>query len=149
MMASRKNPWIEINNMRNEMDKIMNETMNLKMKSPCDGNRFSLWQPFTDLYETDSRLIIEIELPGVLRENIHMEVQGGQLIVYGEKKLEKDASGSAYQVLERSYGPFSRLFILPDNIQSSEISAALRNGVLFISIPKIKREKKRVAIEIS
>ncbi|MCA1742962.1 MAG: Hsp20/alpha crystallin family protein, partial [Desulfonatronovibrio sp.] len=98
-MASQKNPWIEIDNMRNEMDKIMNETMNLKMKSPKDGNRFSLWQPVTDLYETDTQLIIEIELPGVLRENINMEVQGDQLIVYGEKKLEKDASGSAYQVL--------------------------------------------------
>lgn len=148
-MASQKKPWIEINNMRNEMDKIMNEAMSLKMKPPGDGNRFSLWQPIADLYEIESRLIIEIELPGVLRENINMEVQGDQLIVYGEKKLEKDASGSAYQVLERSYGPFSRLFILPDNIQSSEISAVFRNGVLFISIPKVKKHKKRVAIEIS
>lgn len=147
-MTKQNTPWIEIKNMRDEMDRIMNETLNLK---PCPGkgsNRFSLWQPVADLYETPSHIIIEMELPGVLQENISLEAQGEHLSVFGEKKLEKDASGSAYHVLERSYGPFSRSFVLPDYAESSEISAVFRNGILVVTIPKSDAKKKTYNIQI-
>ncbi len=148
-MAKKSNPWIEIKSMRDEMDKIMNETMNLKMKSRNERNRLSLWQPVADFYETPTHLVIEMELPGVSQENINLETQSNQIMVYGEKMLEKEASGSAYQTLERSYGPFSRVFLLPDYVESSSITAVFKNGILRVRIPKVSRLKKPVNIDIN
>ncbi|MFO7728187.1 MAG: Hsp20/alpha crystallin family protein [Desulfonatronovibrio sp.] len=148
-MDRKFNPWLEIISMRDEMDKIMNETMNLKMDTRSRKNRLSLWQPVTDMFETDSHLVLEMELPGVFQENINLELQGGQLVVYGEKKLEKEASGSAYQMLERSYGPFSRVFQLPENIDPSTVTAVYKNGTLRVSMLKTDKFKKPVSINIT
>lgn len=148
-MDKKSNPWIEIKNMRDEMDRIMSETMNLRMKSGRQTSRLSLWQPVADLYETGQHLVLEIELPGVFQENINLEVQSNQLMVYGEKILEKEASGAAYQMLERSYGPFSRVFMLPDWIETSEINAVFKDGILRISMPKTSRQKEPLSITIS
>jgi len=148
-MVRKADPWIEIISMRDEMDKIMNETMNLKMTSRSERSRFSLWQPVADLYETGTHLVIEMELPGVFQENINLEIHGNQIMVYGEKKLEKEASGSAYQMLERSYGPFSRVFVLPDHTESSFITAVFKNGILRVRIPKASKPNKPVNIEIT
>jgi HSP20 family protein len=148
-MVKKTNPWIEIKNMRDEMDKIMNETMNFKLQSKSERNRLALWQPVADLYETGAYLVIEMELPGVLQENINLEIQGNQIMVFGEKMLEKEASGSAYQMLERSYGPFSRVFMLPDYIESSAVTAVFKNGVLRVRLPKKSKQKKPISIDIA
>ncbi|MFP4400233.1 MAG: Hsp20/alpha crystallin family protein [Desulfonatronovibrio sp.] len=148
-MERKFNPWQEIISMRDKMDKIMNETMNFKMETRTRKNRLSLWQPLTDMFETDSHIVLEMELPGVFQENINLEIQGSQLVVYGEKKLEKEASGSAYQMLERSYGPFSRVFKLPENIDPSTVAAVYKNGTLRVSILKTDKFKKRVSISIT
>ncbi len=150
-MVKEINPWMEIKSMREEMDRIMNETMNLKMQSKCERSRLSLWQPVADVYETEVHLVIEMELPGVMQENINLEVHGSQIMVYGEKKLEKEASGSAYQVLERSYGPFSRVFVLSDNIDidTSPVTAVFNNGILRVLIPKVSKLKKKVNIDVA
>ncbi len=148
-MIKKTSPWIEIKSMRDEMDKIMNETMNLRMQSKSGRDRLSLWQPLADLYETGSHLVIEMELPGVLRENINLEVHGNQVMVFGEKILEKEASGSAYQLLERSYGPFSRVFMLPEYIETTAITAFFKNGILRVRIPKENKQKKPVSISIA
>lgn len=148
-MDRKFNPWLEIISMRNEMDKIMNETMNFKTDTKTRKNRLSLWQPVTDMFETDSHLVLEMELPGVFQENINLELQGSQLVVFGEKKLEKEASGSAYQMLERSYGPFSRVFHLPENIDPSSVTAVYKDGTLRVSILKEDKHKKPVSINIT
>lgn len=149
-MGRKSDPWLEIENMRQEMDRIMDETVRMKIKPTRGRNQISLWQPLADLYESRTHLIIEMELPGVLQEDVNLEVQADQLIVYGEKKLEKDAAGSAYQMLERSYGPFSRVFFLPEEADCSRTSAVFKNGVLTISIPKAApRQKKSFRIQIS
>ncbi|WP_150112178.1 Hsp20/alpha crystallin family protein [Desulfonatronovibrio hydrogenovorans] len=148
-MVSKANPWTEIKSMREEMDRIMNESMNQKMTGKNLRSRLSLWQPVADLYQTEDLLVVEMELPGVHQANVNLEIQGNQLMVYGEKKMEKEATGSAYQMLERSYGPFSRVFILPDNIDSTAIKAVFANGILSVFIPKAAKVKKPVSIKIS
>jgi HSP20 family protein len=149
VMVKKNSPWTEIKSMRDEMDKIMDETMNLKTRPGQGANRLSLWQPLADIYETGTELVIEVELPGVVQEDINLEVHGTQLSVNGEKKLEREASRSAYQMLERSYGPFSRVFVLPGNIETAPITAVFKNGVLRMRIPKVSRSKTKVNIEVA
>jgi HSP20 family protein len=148
-MVKKASPWIEIKSMRDEMDKIMDETMNFRMRPEKERNRLSLWQPLADIYETGTHLVIEVELPGVFQEDINLETHGNQVIVYGEKMFEKEASRSAYQMLERSYGPFSRVFILPEYIETTSVTAVFKNGILRVRIPKVSKLKKTVNIDIA
>ena len=149
-MVKIADPWMEIKNMRQEMDKIMNDTLRSdKLKTVTEKDSFSLWQPVADYYESSSHLIIEVELPGVSQENINLEIHGSRIMIYGQKVLEQEASGSAYHLLERSHGPFSRTFAVPDEIDTSAASAVFKNGMLRVSIPKEHRKRKNLYIEVS
>jgi len=140
-MSRYVNPWLEIQNMREEIDRIMDESRDWSMGRKSEKERFALWSPVADVYETGGHYVVELELPGVDQEKVSLESKAGQLFIYGEKRIEKDASGSAYQMLERSYGPFSRKFRLPGNVDVNNIKAVLKNGVLTISIPKKETPK--------
>ncbi len=146
-MSRFLNPWTEIQNMRREIDRIMDETSDWGAAHPGRGEH-ALWSPVADMYETQGYIIIEMELPGVDQEKVSLENKGDQLIVYGEKRREKDATGSAYQMLERSYGPFSRKFNLPKNVDADSIRAVLKNGVLSITVPKKEMPQQSVQITI-
>jgi len=143
------NPWLEIQNMREEISKMMDEALNWGQGKMKQNERVALWQPLADVYETQEQFVIEIELPGIDRERVNLEIKGHQLLVYGERRLEKDATGSVYQMLERSYGPFARNFFLPENVDTSGIRAMFKNGVLTITIPKKRVQSSGVRIEIS
>ncbi|RQD75540.1 MAG: Hsp20/alpha crystallin family protein [Desulfonatronospira sp. MSAO_Bac3] len=147
-MSKHHNPWMEIQSMREEIDRIMDDARDWSMGRASDRDRFALWRPVADLYETVDQYIIELELPGVDQEKISLESKGGHLLVHGEKRIEKEATGSAYQLVERSYGPFSRKFQLPRNVDSAGIKAVFKNGVLTVSIPKKDTPSKSVSIKV-
>ncbi|RQD61825.1 Hsp20/alpha crystallin family protein [Desulfonatronovibrio magnus] len=147
-MSDKHNPWAEIKTMREEMDKIMNESFNRKNQQGLGQDKLSLWQPAADMYENTTQIVIELELPGVTRENINLEVQGEQLVVYGEKRMEKDASSTGYQFLERSYGPFSRVFVLPEYADTSNVKAIFSQGILSVTIAKTGKRNRTLRIDI-
>lgn len=97
--------------------------------------------PAVDISETDKSYEFEIELPGMKREDIEIEVSDGILTVKGEKKEEKKEEKKGYKKIERSYGKFERSFTLPQYIDEKNISAKFENGLLNISIPKSPEAK--------
>jgi len=147
-MSKHHNPWMEIQSMREEIDRIMDDAREWSMGRATGKDRFALWAPVADLYETIEQYVIELEIPGVDQEKISLETQDGNLLVHGEKRIEKDATGSAYQLVERSYGPFSRKFQLPRNVDPAGIRAVLKNGVLTISVPKKDMPSNSVSIKV-
>ena len=91
----------------------------------------------TDIRETDEAYILETDLPGFSREEIHAEIRDGVLTLRAEHKKEadeKDENGK-YLRRERSYASYARRFSL-DGIRTDEISAAFRDGVLTLTLPK-------------
>ena len=147
-MSKHRNPWMEIQSMREEIDRIMEDTREWSMERAAERDRFALWRPVADMYETADEYIIELELPGLDQEKISLEAKGGLILVHGEKRIEKEATGSAYQLVERSYGPFSRKFQLPRNADSAGIRAVFKNGVLTISIAKKDTPSSSVSIKV-
>lgn len=91
----------------------------------------------TDIRENENAYILEAELPGFSKEDIHAEIKDGYLTIHAEhsdeseKKDEKDN----YIRRERSYGSFTRSFDL-EGIKADEISASYKDGVLFLTLPK-------------
>ncbi|HIP92155.1 MAG TPA: Hsp20/alpha crystallin family protein [Thermotoga sp.] len=103
--------------------------------------------PDVDIYETENSLVIEMEAPGLKKEDIKITVEDGILVISGEKKVERDEKKKNYMVVERCFGKFERAFNLPDYVDPEKIKAKYENGVLTITMPK-KEEKKKKTIDV-
>lgn len=113
---------------------------------PCGINEV---EPAADVVETRGEFLVEVELPGVKREGIVLEIHGRELTVRGVPRVEKDADGSVYHILERSRGPLSRVFVLPSGVEQDDIAASFSEGVLRITVPKKKGSRRSICIETS
>ena len=103
------------------------------------------FQPRLDVTCDADAYTATVELPGVSPDAINLEVKDGNLIIQGEKKSEytEEDAGKGYYRMERSYGSFRRVIALPDDACAERISAASKDGVLSIVIPR--REKSEPA----
>ena len=101
------------------------------------------WAPAVDISETADGVAIRAEIPGVSERDAHVSVTNNVLTLTGEKKQESSDTGENYHRVERSYGNFQRSFTLPRNLQTENTTAAFKNGVLTISIPKIEEVKPK------
>jgi len=139
------NPWVEFQNMRDEILRFLEDKRDLISTSSVHV----LWKPKADVYETLDALVIEVELPGISEEKIELEVKGREVRIYGERRLEKDVQGTEYHLLERSYGPFARKFILPDYVNVSQSRARFKNGVLIVTFPKLQQSAQPIKITVN
>ena len=99
--------------------------------------------PFVDLLETEDRLIIKAELPGVNPGDLDISIIDDFMTIKGESKKERIGEEEDYHHMERHYGFFSRTIRLPCKIKIDEVKAAYKDGVLEISMPKCKEEALR------
>ncbi|MGQ9856231.1 MAG: Hsp20/alpha crystallin family protein [Fervidobacterium sp.] len=104
--------------------------------------------PKVDAYETEDKVVLELELPGVKKDELKITVEDGVLRITGEKKTERDEKGRNYRIVERSFGKFERSFIIPDYVDMKGITAKYTDGVLTLEMPKKKEEKPTVEIKI-
>lgn len=101
--------------------------------------------PLSDVIETQDYYYIEMELPGVRKSDISIEINENIVTVSGEKvKPQEDDDRRRYHCIGRSYGKFKRCFNLPGPFNMHNVKAKLEKGILTISIPKLveKRSKK-------
>lgn len=108
------------------------------------------WVPPVDIHEYDDRFQIYVDLPGVDPSRVEVTLENGVLTLAGERTIEKTVGSEERQVrvrTERGAGRFHRRFILPDSIDSENIKAAGRNGVLEITIRKqAKAQPRRIKV---
>ena len=129
-----RSPFDLFAQMRSEMDRIFGEFMPF--------SRSNQWAPATDIYEeSDGSIVMKIEVPGVMRDDIHIAIEHGDLVVRGERQSEEKVEEKKYIRMERSYGSFFRRLPLPAGVTDKEVSASQADGVLEI---KIKQPKERV-----
>jgi HSP20 family protein len=104
------------------------------------------WTPPVDVYETPDRFVVTAEVPGLTRDEIHIQAEPARLILHGERTAACVHCEQFHRV-ERGHGRFSRSFVLPDGIDPDAISADLRDGVLTITIPKyVDRSSRRIQV---
>ena len=101
------------------------------------------WSPLVDVFEDSDGLTLKVELPEVDANDIEIQVEGNALTVRGERKLENVDKQEGYHRMERSYGPFSRRFTLPSTVETGNVTAQSRDGVLRIFLPKKAETKPR------
>ncbi len=101
-----------------------------------------------DIYEKDGNYNVEIDIPGFEKKDINIECDNGYLTVTAEKENESNEENKNYIRRERSYGKYQRSFYIGD-MDSDNIKAEFKHGMLNISIPKLesKETTKRIEIE--
>lgn len=96
----------------------------------------SQWTPRVDIKEEPERFVVYADIPGVDPQDIEVQMDKGILTVKGERQSTSTNEGSNFSRVERRHGLFYRRFALPDSADPDGISAAGKNGVLEINIPK-------------
>jgi HSP20 family protein len=91
--------------------------------------------PAVDVYEKPHVLVVKAELPGLKKEDVHVEIESDDLIIRGERKADRDVKPEEYYRTERTYGGFYRRMRLPGRIAPGQIQANLADGVLEVQIP--------------
>ena len=99
--------------------------------------------PAVDVVEQDNAYVLRAEIPGIAPNEIDVQVENDVLTLRGERKQENQEERDGYRRVERSYGSFSRTFVLPKGTNVEAIEARAENGVLSISIPKVQAATAR------
>ncbi|TLS65937.1 Hsp20/alpha crystallin family protein [Mariprofundus erugo] len=131
MTLMRWSPWQELESVNSQLSRLL-ESGTTSAFGADDGR----WAPSVDIRETDDALLVQAELPGIDKKDVHVDVHDGVLTVSGERHYEKEENEKNVHRIERAYGKFSRSFSLPANVETDKVEAHMSNGVLEVRLPK-------------
>lgn len=143
------NPW-------KTMDEVFDDFFDRAFRSPA-GYPVSFWEEGArrsrdtqlncDIRESEQAYLLAMDMPGVKKEDLKIDLTGRNLSVTGTRHMEKSEDSQGVWRRERSYGTISRSFTLPDSVDVDKIEAELSDGVLRIALPK-KEESKPRSIQV-
>ena len=133
-------PFREMSRMQRNMDRLFNEYV---VPWEYEDQPPMMMSPACNFDETDSHYLISLDLPGINKEDVKIEMQDNQLVISGERKEEKRDEKVNRHSIERFYGSFMRAFALPNPVDPDKIEAAYKDGVLKIAVPKSVAVKPR------
>ena len=139
MLVTRYNP---LNDIRRSFD-LFNSIVN-SVETNRDESSLVAFVPAVNTREGEYAYHVEVDLPGIKKEDIDIDVQNNVLTISGERKTKKEAKEEDYYKIESQYGKFSRSFTLPEKVDTENIHAESKNGVLEVIVPKLKEEEKKV-----
>ena len=114
-----------------------------------EGSARAHWVPNTDVYVTDSGLVIKVELAGMRSEHLEITVDGTRLRITGNRPDGCRAPKCNFLVMEINYGPFESVLELPAGYDLSQAKAAYLNGFLRIDVPVAQRQSKSTRVPIA
>jgi HSP20 family protein len=148
-MIELRRDWSEVViNMQRQVGWLMDDVVSRKPPMV----RFSprTWEPAIDVYETDSDVVVLVELAGAKEDEIEVTVHGQFLIVRGERRDIKQGIKRTYSQMEILWGPFERDITLPASVDVNQIKAFYERGFLEVVLPKLNEEKvRRIDIKTS
>ena len=147
-MSQQWNPLQDLMVLQDRMNRLFEDaTQRRNQAEATTGDDFERadWTPAADIYETESGYLIAIDLPGIDRETLEIDVDDSRLIVRGIRAV----SESKQHRSERPKGKFLRTFSVPGSVDQGKIGAEYKDGVLQIRLPKRGEQKaKKIDIKI-
>jgi HSP20 family protein len=114
-----------------------------------EENALVAWTPACDIFETEKAIVLNVELPGLKKEEVSVSIENNLLTIHGERKFQEETKRENYYRVERNYGEFFRSFTLPNYIDPAKILAEFKEGLLQVSLPKREEAKpKQVEIKV-
>lgn len=127
-------PFAELERLTSQLDRIFGDWASW----PVAAEGFT---PLADIEETDDAFIVEVELPGVRKEDVDIEISGRRLVVTGER-AERERVG-VLRRRRRVTGRFHYEVVLPTDVDDEHVTAELADGVLTIRVPKAESHRAR------
>jgi HSP20 family protein len=135
---TRWDPFQQIAQVQREMDRILGRS------APAGAPQgLASWVPTTDIEQTEDAIVFKLDMPNMTKDDVSIEIHGRTLTISGERREEKEQKHEGYLSRERSYGKFSRSFLLPDGVEEDDISASFEDGQLKVSVPRPHAETPR------
>jgi HSP20 family protein len=135
--AAGRDPFAMLRRMTSELDRMFDEAAwpSFRLPTLTRGTEAPAWTPGIDVFEKNNRLVTKIDLPGMKKEDVKVEVTDGQLTISGERKCETEEKKKDFYRCEREYGSFYRSVPLPEGANIDDVKATFDNGVLEVSVP--------------
>ena len=134
-----RDPVAMLRRMTSEFDRLFEGTGWPSAKWSLFGSRPARatlnWVPEIDVFVRDNRLVTKIDLPGMKKEDVKVEVTDGYLTISGDRKTEAEEKKDEYYRCEREYGSFYRAVPLPEGVKLDDVKASFADGVLEVSLP--------------
>jgi len=148
-MSQQWNPLQDLMVLQDRMNRLFEDATQRRNQAETNaGDEFERadWTPAADIYETESGFLIAMDLPGIRRETLELDVDENRLVVKGTREMAQ----SKQHRMERPRGKFLRTFSVPGSVDEGRIAAEYKDGVLQISLPKRTEQKaKKIDIKIS
>lgn len=140
MLITRFNPFRELIDLEN---RILNEYPVKKQ-----NEELAAFTPSVNTREGEFAYHIDIDLPGVKKEDIKVDIKDNYLIVSGERNFKEEVKEEDYYKVETQFGKFNRKFTIPDHVDIENIEANSDNGVLELTLPKLPEVDKVKSIAV-
>ena len=148
-MSQQWNPLQDLVLLQDRMNRLFQDATQRRSQADAGaGDEFERadWTPASDIYETDSGYVIAIDLPGIDREALEIDIDDNRLVVKGTRPIAESRASRT----ERPRGKFLRTYSVPASVEQGKIAAEYKDGVLEISLPKRSEQKpKKIDIKIS
>jgi HSP20 family protein len=133
-------PFADFSRLRSHIDRMLDESQPAGQKPGDTGNR--VWRPPVDLLEGEEALTLKLDLPGIDRESLDIQLAGEELVVRGTRTFTAPQDGGCVHS-ERPYGQFHRAFRIGIPVQHDAVDAQYRDGVLTVRLPKAETVRPR------
>ena len=132
---TRWDPFRELEDMSTRLNRLFAQP-GTRLLGDGGDTALAGWTPAIDVQETDGEYLVKADLPDLKKEDVHVQIADGMLSVSGERHQEKEEKGKRFHRVERAYGRFERQVSLPAEVDPKKVSAAFKDGVLSVHLPK-------------
>jgi HSP20 family protein len=146
-LKGARDPFALMRQMTSEFDRVFDEFTfpPFRFFQTRPFAEAAAWTPSIDVFERDNRLVTKIDLPGMNKEDVKVEVTDGYLAISGERKTEEEEKKKKdFYRCERAYGSFYRAVPLPEGVKIEDVKAIFADGVLEVSLPLPARPEAKV-----
>ena len=140
MLIRRYDPYKELRGLENRFMQAYGDS---EKESSISG-----FTPVVNTREGEYAYHIDVDLPGVNKDDISVNIKDGYLVISGERNIKDEVKEEDYYKVETRFGKFSRSFTVPDNVDIENITASSENGVLEVIVPKLKETTQTKSIEV-
>ena len=137
--------WNNLNSALPMMNSRLDDLFDSMIYKTLERNQS--WAPKVNVFENDKLYTVTLDIPGVEKKNVNIEVEGSALIVSG-KRVEVNEKDMSLYYSQTLYGNFSRTFNLPEEINVEKISAKYKNGTLNLTLPKMEKINNSINIPV-
>lgn len=151
-----REPELYFDSIHHELNNFLRDTfLHPNFANPLNVKKNSIWRPAVEIKQNDKEYKIKVQLPGVNKEDIDVELDNDFMTITAEIEEEKEQKeetekNSKYHTCEFRYGKYQRTISFDEPIKASDAQAEYKNGVLQINIPKLStHQSKARKLEIS